>query len=120
MDAIAFIAEQRIREALDRGEFDNLPGAGRPLELEDDSDVPEDLRMACKVLRNAGYLSSDGNRPGSLPELLQDHADERDTVRRMRKLDALLFHMSGQERSLRLPDADSYYEKVVARVKLKK
>lgn len=50
---IQFIAEKRIEEAQAKGEFDNLPGRGRPLELEDMSHVPEELRMAYKILRNA-------------------------------------------------------------------
>ena len=47
------IAEARIGEAIERGEFDDLAGAGRPLELEDLSRVPPDMRAAYKVLRNA-------------------------------------------------------------------
>ena len=39
------IAEQRIRDALARGEFDHLPGAGKPLQLDDDSLIPEDQRL---------------------------------------------------------------------------
>ena len=34
--AIPIIAENRIREAMQRGEFDRLEGAGRPLELDTD------------------------------------------------------------------------------------
>ena len=37
------IAEQRIREAMEQGHFDNLPGAGQPLNLEDYFSTPEDL-----------------------------------------------------------------------------
>ena len=57
-DMICFqkIAERRIIEAINRGEFDNLPGAGQPLELVDDSHVPEDLRMAYLMLKNAGFV----------------------------------------------------------------
>jgi hypothetical protein len=47
------IAENRIREAMEQGEFDNLPGAGQPLSLEDYFATPEDLRMAYSVLKNA-------------------------------------------------------------------
>ena len=47
------IAENRIREAMAQGEFDNLPGAGQPLSLEDYFSTPEDLRMAYSVLKNA-------------------------------------------------------------------
>jgi hypothetical protein len=47
------IAEQRIREALARGEFDDLPNAGEPLDLETYFSAPPDLRMAYSILRNA-------------------------------------------------------------------
>ena len=47
------IAENRIREAMEQGEFDNLPGAGQPLSLEEYFATPEDMRMAYSVLKNA-------------------------------------------------------------------
>lgn len=50
------IAENRIRAAMDEGFFDNLPGKGKPLRLDDDSSVPEDLRLSFKILKNAGCL----------------------------------------------------------------
>jgi hypothetical protein len=51
-----FLAEQRIAEAVSRGDFDDLPGAGRPLALDDDSLIPEDLRLAYRILKNAGFV----------------------------------------------------------------
>jgi hypothetical protein len=53
------LAEQRIAEAATRGEFDDLPGAGAPLELEDDALIPEELRAAYRLLKNSGYLPPD-------------------------------------------------------------
>jgi hypothetical protein len=50
------LVEQRIRTAMAQGAFDDLPGRGRPLDLDDDALVPEDLRLAYRVLRNAGYV----------------------------------------------------------------
>jgi hypothetical protein len=50
------IAEQRIAEAIARGELENLPGTGRPLDLGDDALIPEDLRMAFRILKNAGFV----------------------------------------------------------------
>lgn len=50
------IAEARIQEAIDRGELRGLPGEGRPLHLDDDSAVPEELRVAYRILKNAGFL----------------------------------------------------------------
>jgi DnaJ-like protein len=50
------VVEERIREAQKDGAFDNLPGQGKPLQLEDQSLVPEDLRMAYHILKNAHVL----------------------------------------------------------------
>jgi hypothetical protein len=52
----ARVAEERIREAQREGAFDNLPGKGKPLELEDQSLIPEDLRMSYHILKNAHVL----------------------------------------------------------------
>ena len=59
------IAEQRILEAQRNGAFDNLPGKGKPLELEDMSSVPDDLRIGYHVLKNANILPPEA-------ELLKD------------------------------------------------
>lgn len=50
------LAEQHILAALSRGELDNLPGAGQPLLLDDDSHVPPELRAGYRLLKNSGYL----------------------------------------------------------------
>ena len=50
------IAEERIQQAQEDGVFDNLPGKGKPLKLEDDSFVPEDLRLTYKILKNSNCL----------------------------------------------------------------
>ncbi len=47
------LVEQRIQAAQRNGEFEGLEGAGKPIEFEDDSGIPEDLRMAYKMLKNA-------------------------------------------------------------------
>lgn len=56
------IIEERIAAAYRRGEFDDLPGAGRPQALDDDLLVPEERRAAYRVLKNAGFVP---------PEILQ-------------------------------------------------
>ena len=56
MDFFDKIVENRIREAIDRGQLDDLPGAGKPLELDDDSMIAPELRAAYRILKNAGYL----------------------------------------------------------------
>jgi hypothetical protein len=56
VEALRLLAESRIRAAMADGEFDDLPGHGRPLDFEDLSRVPAELRMGFKLLRNAGCL----------------------------------------------------------------
>jgi hypothetical protein len=56
MEYMRKVIEEKIREAMDEGKFENLPGKGQPLNLDDDGGVPEDLRLAFKILRNAGCL----------------------------------------------------------------
>jgi hypothetical protein len=50
------LVEQRIEAAIAAGELDNLPGAGRPLVLDDDELIPEELRVAHRILKNAGFV----------------------------------------------------------------
>ncbi len=50
------LIEARIVQAQARGEFDNLPGAGRPLVLDYDPLVPEEVRVANRVMKNAGVV----------------------------------------------------------------
>ena len=87
MEAMAWIAEQRIREAMDEGVFDNLPGYGRPLRLDDDEHVPEDLRLAFRILKNAGALPPElevRKEIVTLGRLLDNTIDgpEKDDIRR--------------------------------------
>lgn len=49
-------AERHIRDAQIKGDFDNLPGSGEPLELEDDSHIAPELRAGYRLLKNAGCL----------------------------------------------------------------
>jgi nitrogen fixation-related uncharacterized protein len=56
-DILALIAERKIREAMEAGQFDDLPGKGRPIRRDEElCGVPEELRMGYRILRNAGYL----------------------------------------------------------------
>jgi len=49
-------AERHISDAQRKGEFDNLPGSGEPLELEDVSHIAPELRAGYRLLKNAGCL----------------------------------------------------------------
>ena len=107
---IQFIAEKRIEEAQAKGEFDDLPGRGRPLELEDMSHVPEELRMAYKILRNAGCLPpelAERKEINRLVDLLERCEDERERVRQMQMR---------HQRSIRIEQDDPYYARLLERL----
>jgi len=62
------IAENRIREAMQQGEFDNLPGAGKPIDLDGYFKLPEHLRVAFSILKNSNCVPAE-------VELLNEIAD---------------------------------------------
>ena len=115
-------AERRIQEAQKEGAFDHLPGEGRPLDLEDDSALPQELRMAYKVLKNAGYLPpelADRKEINTILDLLEHCEDGAEKLRQMQKLDVILMRMkSRRSRSVAITENDPYYEKVVRRITL--
>lgn len=50
------IAEEKIRDAMERGVFDNHSLKGKRLRLESNAFVPAELRLAYKMLKDAGFL----------------------------------------------------------------
>lgn len=117
---MAVIAETRIREAMDSGAFDNLPGAGKPLALEDYSQIPEELRLAYRILKNSGYLPQelqDRKDAANILELLDSCTDENEKVRQMARLALIEKRMSQRwGRSLQLEEHDAYYQKILAKL----
>lgn len=80
MDFLHKLAEQRIAQAVARGELDHLPGAGEPLVLADDALVPASVRMAMRILKNAGCVPEEVSLRRQLDELraqLDDADDEQ-------------------------------------------
>jgi hypothetical protein len=47
--------ERQIREAMERGDFENLPGHGKPLDLRIDPNTPPGWELAFKMLKDAGF-----------------------------------------------------------------
>ena len=59
MDGRGFIADRKIEEAMEEGAFENLEGAGRPLNLDEDPFLDPAVRMAYRLLRNSGFTQAD-------------------------------------------------------------
>lgn len=122
MRIIDEVAEKAIRDAQRRGEFDNLPGMGRRLVFEDDSMVPEDLRMAYKVLRNSGHLPREMQEEKDIEralDLLADCKDEQTKLRQLEKLNFMIRKINmGRKRPINLERNEYYLDKVTGRVRV--
>jgi len=120
MDPLVLIAEEKIREAMARGEFDNLPGAGKPLALEDDSMVPEDLRVSYKILKNAGCLPPElelRKEIVTLKSLLSAIGEEGEKRRKLKELDGKLLRLNlMRKRPLQLEDFPEYRDRVIEKL----
>ncbi len=114
------LAEETILAAARRGEFDDLPGSGKPLSLDDDSAVPEPLRVAYRILSNAGCLPPEQQLRREIRELedllqqLQGSAEEQQLRRRLLLLQTRLA-LQGRESSPLLEEA-AYREAVLRRI----
>ncbi len=64
--------EAKIQQAMADGAFDNLPGKGKPLNIGKYMEVPEHLRTAYHVLRNAGYLPEEVRLKREMEELKEE------------------------------------------------
>lgn len=118
LSTLRIIAEQKIADAVANGELDNLPGSGRPLELEDFSSVPPELRMAYKILKNASFAPpeiAERKEIQSLLDLLEDAADEKTRVRAITRLRVLTRRFE-EGRSASLARDDEYYQKILGRL----
>lgn len=117
MDIFEKIAEGKIREAMEQGLFDNLPNKGKPLKFEDDSWVPEDLRLAYKILKNAGCIPPEmeiRKEIIDLKELLKTIDDDEERIKRIRELNFKLLKFNiGRKRPLYLEDFPEYEDKII-------
>ncbi|MBX3652016.1 MAG: DUF1992 domain-containing protein [Burkholderiales bacterium] len=106
MPLLDALAEKHIGEAQARGEFEDLPGTGEPLNLGDDALVPEELRAAYRLLKNAGCLPPEVEVHGEIRDIeallrAADSGDERGRL--LTRLRFLLTHAPlGRRGSLQL------------------
>lgn len=91
---LEFIAEQRIAEAIANGELDDLPGAGLPLDLDDDALIPEDLRLAHRSLKNAGYLPPELETLNEIAQLERTAIGDATAVEKLAVLKAKIEKLS--------------------------
>ena len=117
MYAFQKIIEKRIKDAQKRGEFDDLPGTGEPLKLEDDSQIPEELRLAYKILKNADCLPPElelKKEIRQMEDMLENIPDEKEKYRQIKKINYKIMQLNimGKKSPL-LEETEIYYPKLV-------
>ncbi|MBV7506547.1 DUF1992 domain-containing protein [Bacillus sp. sid0103] len=90
MDLFSRIVEDKIKEAIKNGEFDNLPGMGKPLDLKDDlPGMSADMKMGYRMLKNAGFISDEVDLRKemiTLNDLISVATDDKEIERLQEKL----------------------------------
>lgn len=114
------IVEQRIEQARREGAFEDLPGAGKPLVLVDDSHIPEDLRLAYKILKNADCLPPEIELRKEIQrteDLLAGVKDVEQQYRITKKLNFLITRLNmARKTSVRMEVPQHYYGKLSDRI----
>jgi hypothetical protein len=111
------LVERKIQEAMERGEFDNLPGQGKPLLLEEDSHIPEELRVAYKILKNADCLPPEleaKKEIRQMEDLLANIPDEKERYKLIKKINYMIMRLNMMgKRSPLFEERQIYYKKLV-------
>ena len=113
------IVETRILTAQKNGEFDDLEGSGKPLKLDDGCCVPEELRLAYKVLKNADFVPPEIELKKEIKQtedLLAGMQDTAEKYRTLKKLNFLIMKLNTlRNTSVVLEMPQQYEEKLVNR-----
>ncbi|HEB50270.1 MAG TPA: DUF1992 domain-containing protein [Desulfobulbus sp.] len=121
MTALNWIAERKIRQAIEEGNMADLSHwKNRPMPEDDMKHVPPELRMGYRILKNAGYIPEEvalRREIVNTEELLAHATDEREKYRQLKRLNYLKFKLEMRMGKKLQVDMDSpYYDKVVNRL----
>lgn len=119
----ARIAEERIEKAIRDGELDDLPGKGKPLKLEDDSRIPPELRMAYKILKNAGVTPPELDTRNELmqaEDLLANAPDEQTRYKALKRVNYLAMKLGAMRPRSALLEEHEYSQRVLDKLTSKK
>ncbi len=118
------LIEEKIKKAQENGEFDNLPGKGKPLDLEDERRIPEELRLSHKILKNANCLPPElelRNEISQMTELLGGIPDEAEKYRQIKLINLKITRLNMMGHSSPLLDQDQiYFKKIIENMDKKK
>lgn len=114
------IVEERIRRAQRNGAFDDLPGSGQPIRYENDHLVPEELRLAYKILKNADCLPPEVEIKKEIrktEDLLAGVSDTAEKYRILKKINFMIMKLNTiQGRSILSDLPQHYMSKLAGRI----
>ena len=117
------IVEERIKKAQKKGEFDNLPGKGKPLP-EEDMNVPEDIRLAYKILKNADCIPPEleiKKEIRNTRELLSGMEETSEKYKVLKKLNFLILKLNSiRSGSIQFDVPQHYLDPLTERLSSKK
>lgn len=121
LSVIQTIAERKIQQAMAEGSLPDLSHwKNKPLPPDDMAHVPEDLRMAYRLLKNGGYVPEEvalQQEITRLEQLLAGCTDEREKVRQLKRISCLKTKLECRMgRAIELGEDGPYYERVVDRL----
>ena len=122
MNPLTRIAEQKISQAIEDGSLTFDKFKNKPLPKSNDQFVPDDLKMAYKILKNSGYLPPEIEEKKEIQrieELIASTEDEHVRLKQMKKLNVLLMKADTRRKTpANLEAQQDYYRKVVERISL--
>jgi hypothetical protein len=113
------IVEERIRRAQKKGDFKNLPGAGKPLALEDDRYIAEELRLAYKILKNAECLPPEVELKKEIQraeDLLAGMKDTSEKYRAIKKLNFLIMKLNSVRNTSVMLEEPQYSMRLIEKI----
>jgi hypothetical protein len=118
------IVEERILKAQKKGDFENLIGSGKPLKLNENYYIPEELRLAYKILKNADCLPPEIELKKEIKQtedLLAGMQETCDKYRILKKLNFLIMKLNTmRDTSIMNEMPQHYMEKLVGHIEKSK
>ena len=122
MESFRIIAERKISQAIADGSLCFEQWKNKPLPQDNDHLIPEDLKIAYKMLKNSGYLPPEielKKEVKRIEELIASTEDEHVRLKQMRKLNLLLIKLDlNRQRPAAIDEQEEYYAKIVERITL--
>ena len=118
------IVEERILKAQKQGEFENLDGSGKPLKFNESWSIPEELRLAFKILKNADCLPPEIELKKEIrqtEDLLAGMQETSEKYRILKKLNFLIMKLNTiRDTSIMFEIPQHYMEKLVGHIEKSK